>query len=132
MNDQSPARKIEQAQIDAIRARRRFASTLGALQYRLRPGTIATDAWEGVREKSGELADEALQKVKARPVAVSGAIAAFILYLAREPILRSVSGLFSPTPDDDGLVMADLDNDGGKFDLTAPAVAEAGHEGVSA
>ena len=133
MNQISPTKRIEQAKVDAIQARRRFASTLGALQYRLHPGTLANDAWDGVLEKSGEMADEALQKVKARPVAVSGAVAAFILYLAREPLMRSVTGLFSRKPDEDpDIVKTDLDTGDRNFDLTAQAVPITGREGVSA
>lgn len=120
------ANRIEQAQIEAIRARRRFASALGALQLRLRPETLASNAWDGVVEKSSEMADEALQKVKARPVAVSSAIAAFALYLAREPIWRGVSGLFSRSGEEDGLVTTRLENKDGRFDIEAPTITATG------
>ena len=65
----NPAAGIEQAQREVERAKQRLASTMGALQYRLKPGNLMSDAWEGVREKSGEVADGALQAVKDRPAA---------------------------------------------------------------
>ena len=87
--------RLEQAKIESERARKRVASTLGALQHRLRPATLANQAWSGVREKGSELADDAVQAVKERPIASSGLLAAFALFLAREPILSAASRLFS-------------------------------------
>lgn len=91
----SSARRISMARIEAEAARTRFVSTMSALQERLRPGALANQAWSGVREKSGEIADDALQAVKDRPVAASGVVAAFFLYLAREPIMSAASRLLS-------------------------------------
>jgi hypothetical protein len=87
--------EIVQAKREAEAARQRLAATLAELQERLRPGTLASNAWEGVKDKSGELADDAMQAVKTRPVAVSAALAAFTLFLARAPIKSAVAGLLS-------------------------------------
>ena len=78
---------------EAELARARFLATLSELQERLKPGNLASNAWEGVKDKSGELADGALEAVKGRPVAVSAALAGFALFLARKPITSAVSGL---------------------------------------
>jgi hypothetical protein len=86
---------LVRARNDAETARRRLAATLAELQQRLKPATLASNAWEGVKDKSGELADGAAQAVKGRPVAVSAALAAFTLFLARAPIKSAVSRLFS-------------------------------------
>ena len=59
----NPRVQLERAQYEVEIAKRRFSSTLGALQYRLKPGTLANQAWTGVREKSGEVADDALGSV---------------------------------------------------------------------
>ena len=83
------------ARREAEAARRRLAATMSELQQRLKPATLATNAWEGVKDKSGELADDAVQAVKARPVAVSAVLAAVTLFLARAPIKSAVAGLLS-------------------------------------
>jgi hypothetical protein len=84
---------IRLARRDAEAARRRLAATTAELQQRLKPGTLAGQAWAGVKDKGGELADDAVGAVKARPVAVSAALAAFTLFLARSPIKNAVGRL---------------------------------------
>lgn len=84
---------IRLARQEAERARRRLASTATELQQRLKPGTLASHAWAGVKDKSGDLAEDAVEAVKARPVIVSAALAAFTLFLARSPIRAAVGRL---------------------------------------
>jgi hypothetical protein len=86
---------LTQARREAEQARERLAATMAELQQRLKPGTLASNAWEGVKDKSGELAEDAVEAVKGRPVAVSAALAAFTLFLARAPIKSAVGRLFS-------------------------------------
>jgi hypothetical protein len=104
------------------------------LQYRLKPSTIATNAWEGVRDKGGAAADDAFGVVKGHPGAIGGIVAALTLFLAREPIWRAVSGIFGSErdKDDPNVVSADLDKHDPNFDLTAPTVERSRHEGVIA
>ena len=129
---QPPERRLEQAQSDVAQAKRRLASTLGALQYRLKPGTIMTNAWEGVRDKGSELADDAIQVVKDRPATVSGVAAALLIFLARDPLWSMVSGWFSDTPDED-LVTTRLDETDSHYDLTTPMIDRTVvNEGVNA
>ena len=127
-----PEARLSQARYDAEQAKKRLASTLGALQYRLKPATLATNAWEGVRDKGSDMADGALQVVKERPVAASGALAGLLVFLARGPLMRGVSRIFSGKPEEDGVIHADLDNHDGNYDLTAPTVARSANEGVNA
>jgi len=87
--------ELVKARIEAEAARRRLTATIGELQQRLKPATLATNAWEGMKDKSGELAEDAVQAVKSRPVAVSAVLAAVTLFLARAPIKSAVAGLFS-------------------------------------
>jgi hypothetical protein len=89
------------AKREADKARARLAGTLAELQERLKPATLASNAWEGVKDKSGELADDAVQAVKGRPVAVSAALAAFTLFLARAPIKSAIADYFSGDEDED-------------------------------
>lgn len=88
------AGEISIAKQEAERARRRLAATAAELQQRLKPGTLASNAWEGVKDKSGEMADGAVEAVKARPVPVAAVLAAFTLFLARAPIKSAVGRLF--------------------------------------
>ncbi len=131
-HDSSATRQLEQAAAEVERSKRQLASSLGALQYRLKPGTLMNNAWEGVRDKSGEVADNTLQAVKNRPATVSGIIAAIILFLVREPLWRLIVDLFSDRGDEQQeTIQADLDHDE-NYDLTAPAVTRSRPEGVNA
>ena len=88
------ADELRLAKQEAERARRRLAATAAELQQRLKPGTLAHSAWAGVKDKSGEIADDAVEAVKSRPVPVAAALAAFTLFLARAPIKSAVGRLF--------------------------------------
>ena len=95
---------IEQAKRESIRARGRFESTLAAAQSRLRPSSLAGEAWDGVKDKSVDVAEGALDAVKKRPAAVSAALGALALFLAREPLKRAAVRLISGgNPDEDGI-----------------------------
>jgi hypothetical protein len=131
-NNPAETRRIEQASADVQRAKKRLASTLGALQYRLKPGTLMSNAWEGVRDKSGEVADSTLQAVKDRPVTVSGVLAAIVIFLARDPLRRLLYSLLDRgAPDREDIIQADLDHHE-HFDLTAPTVERSRTEGAEA
>ena len=93
--------EIEQAKRDALRARARFEHTLAAVQHRLHPTNLAEEAWDGVKDKGADLADNALQAVKKRPAVVSVALGAFALFLARAPLKRAVSRLISSNGNDE-------------------------------
>lgn len=122
--------RIERAKMEAELAKKRLSSTMGTLQYRLKPSTIANDAWEGVKGKSGELTDTALQAVKDRPVTASGILAAFLVFLARDPLWHLISRLFGG--DDEGAVTTNLKTKEKHYDLAAPPVAKSVKQGVSA
>lgn len=87
--------EIEAAKRDSVRARARFESTLAAVQSRLKPGNLAEEAWDGVKDKGADLADGALQGLKKRPAAVSMVLGAFALFLARKPLTRAARRLIS-------------------------------------
>jgi hypothetical protein len=105
------AERIEQAKREAVRARARLDSSLIALQQRLRPGNLAGEAWDGVKDKSADLADGALTAVRRRPAAVSLAVGAVALFLAREPLKRTVKRLFTDEEEeaDNGLVVTRIE-----------------------
>ena len=78
--------KIVAARIEVVRARAALVETARELQVRLEPKTLANEAWEKAKNKGADLAEEAVDAVKKRPVAVGGVIAALTMFLAREPI----------------------------------------------
>ncbi|MEO6114398.1 MAG: DUF3618 domain-containing protein [Sphingomicrobium sp.] len=78
--------KITAARIEVVRARTALVETARELQARLEPKTLANEAWEKAKNKGADLAEEAVDAVKKRPVAVGGVIAALTMFLAREPI----------------------------------------------
>jgi hypothetical protein len=126
------ANELRLAKQEAELARRRLAATAAELQQRLKPGTIASHAWAGVKDKSGEIADDAVEAVKARPVPVAAALTIFTLFLARAPLKSAVSWLFSGSGDeDDDLITVRVDEGDENYDLTAPVAARTG-EGASA
>lgn len=124
------ADNIRRARQDAERARRRLAETTAELQLRLKPGTLAHNAWAGVKDKSGDLADDAVEAVKARPVPVAAALTVFTLFLARAPLKSAVSWLFSSREDDEDLITVRVDEGDENYDLAAPIAARTS-EGAS-
>jgi ElaB/YqjD/DUF883 family membrane-anchored ribosome-binding protein len=121
---------IEVAKRDAEQARQRLASTSGALKARLKPSALANDAWSGVRDKSTELADEAVQAVKDRPLTASGVVAGLALFLARDSVWSTVRGLFRR--EDESLVTTNIGKADDNYDLAAPIVSRSINEGASA
>lgn len=122
---------LEQAKRNVVLARARLDSSVGALQLRLRPGNLATEAWDGVKDKSETLAEGALDAVKKRPAAVSLAIGAFALFLAREPLKRAVTRIWTEGEEDDGRITTVIPTENEDFRAAAPTVVASVTEGVS-
>ena len=74
------------AQRSVERARERLADTAQILARQLEPSRIARGLWDDAKDKGADLAEEAVDAVKARPIAASGIVAGLALFLAREPI----------------------------------------------
>ena len=77
---------VTAARILVERRRGEMLDTVRELQARLAPKTLASEAWEKAKNKGADLAEEAVDAVKARPIAVGGVAAGIALFLAREPI----------------------------------------------
>jgi hypothetical protein len=86
--------KVAAARIEAARRRGEMLGTVHELQSRLAPRTLASDAWAKARNKGADMAEDAVDAVKARPVAVGGAAAALGLFLARRPIADAAVKLY--------------------------------------
>jgi hypothetical protein len=121
---------IEMAKREAEIARRRLDSTIAGLQQRLHPKSLANEAWEGVRDKSSDLADNAVDIVKERPAAASMALGALVLFMARGPLKRGVSRLFSQEEEDDGRITTQIEKQEANFHVGAPFVEAPVNQGV--
>lgn len=66
-----------------------------ALQRKLEPSHLARDAWDAAKNKSVDLAEDAVDAVRKRPVAATGAVAALALFIAREPLMDLAGNLMS-------------------------------------
>ena len=93
--------RIIAAQANVADAREALIDTARELQQRLAPRTLARDAWESAKVKGADLAEDAVDAVKRRPVATGGVVAAIAMFLAREPIKHGVSRLVDAMTSED-------------------------------
>ncbi len=94
--------RILAAQANVAEAREALIDTARELQQRLQPKTLAREAWESAKVKGADMAEEAVDAVKRRPVATGGIIAAIAMFLAREPIKDGVRNIYDAMTSDDG------------------------------
>lgn len=87
-------RQTDAARIEVERARARLMGSAHELQDRLSPRTLARGAWEGAKDKGADLAEDAVDAVRARPLAAGGAVAALTLFLVREPLIDLARRMF--------------------------------------
>lgn len=85
--------EVAAARIEAERRRAALMSSAERLQERLSPRRLTSDAWQGAKEKGADLAEGAVDAVRARPYAATGVIAAIALFLAREPLMELANKL---------------------------------------
>ena len=86
--------KVAAARIEVERTRAALLDTAKELQQRLQPKTLASEAWEKAKIKGADLAEDAVDAVKKRPVAVGGVVAALTMFLARDPIKDAAVNLY--------------------------------------
>lgn len=75
------------ARAEVERARHRLVGTFDELQQQFAPHTLMREAWENARDKGADLAENAVDAVRKRPVAATGVVAAIALFIAREPLM---------------------------------------------
>jgi hypothetical protein len=86
-------REIVEARAEAERRRTRLMASAEQLQERLSPKRLTKDAWEGAKDKGADLAENAVDAVRSRPIAAGGTVAAIALFLAREPLIELAGNL---------------------------------------
>jgi ElaB/YqjD/DUF883 family membrane-anchored ribosome-binding protein len=75
------------ARAEVDRSRARVMASAHELQDRLSPKVLAKGAWQGAKEKGADLAEDAVDAVRARPLTATGVVAAVTMFLAREPLI---------------------------------------------
>jgi hypothetical protein len=86
--------EVAAARSEVERSRSRLMATAHELQERLSPKTLASNAWQGAKEKGADLAEASVDAVRARPLATGGVIAAITMFLAREPLMDLAGSVF--------------------------------------
>lgn len=79
--------EVTAAKLKAEHARSQLMGTANRLQTRISPGTLALNAWQDAKDKGADLAENAVDAVRKRPVAATSVVAAIALFLAREPLM---------------------------------------------
>jgi len=86
--------EVAAARIEVERSRARLMADVDdiidlaqSMQHKLAPSTLMRDAWEGAKGKGADLAEDAVDAVRSRPLATGGVVAAVTLFLAREPLM---------------------------------------------
>lgn len=113
--------RVEASRVD-------FLATVEQLQHRLKPSTLAGDAWHGMKEKSSEFSGKGMHAVAERPAAAGGALVAVLLFLLRGPLAGILTRAFTGRRRVPGTVKADIVDKNVDYDLTAPVVAA--NEGI--
>jgi ElaB/YqjD/DUF883 family membrane-anchored ribosome-binding protein len=86
--------EIQAARTEVEHRRSRLMATAHELQDRLSPKSLAKNTWQGAKEKGADLAEDAVDAVRARPLAATGVVAAITMFLAREPLIDLAGKLF--------------------------------------
>ena len=78
---------VRAAEFQVDRARSQMIATSQEILRQLQPHRLVQEAWETAKDKGADLAENAVDAVRARPLAATGVVAAIALFLAREPIV---------------------------------------------
>jgi hypothetical protein len=96
---------VVEARRNAEQARTKFWASFDAiinyaqdLQDSLTPHNLARDAWDAAKTKGADIAEDAVDAVRKRPIAASSAVAAIALFIAREPLMDLAGKLMSSKP----------------------------------
>jgi ElaB/YqjD/DUF883 family membrane-anchored ribosome-binding protein len=79
--------QVSKAEFDVDRARARLLASLDEVSRQFAPHRLMSEAWEKAKDKGADLAEDAVDAVKARPLTATGVVAAITMFLAREPLM---------------------------------------------
>jgi len=81
--------KVAAARIEVERTKGALLDTARELIERFQPHNLVDDLWESAKVKGADLAEDAVDAVAKRPVAIGGVVAALAMFLAREPLKKA-------------------------------------------
>lgn len=119
----STTHNVTAAKNEAEAAKRQLVSTLHEIQYRLKPSTLANEAWSGVRDTATQRGDQAATLMREKPQAAGAVAALLVLIFARKPLMSLLGKAFGHK-DDDHLNTHLAPKADAKVDLRAPVVPE--------
>lgn len=79
--------RVKTAEFEVDRARAKLLASLNEVSRQFEPHQLMQDVWEKAKDKGADLAEEAVDAVRARPLAATGVVAAITMFLAREPLM---------------------------------------------
>lgn len=85
--------KVARAEAEVEQTRAQLLATVGTITAMLAPRKLAAEAWESAKVKGADLAEDAVDAVRRRPVAATGIVAALAMFLAREPLRDGLTRL---------------------------------------
>lgn len=115
-------RELIAAKAKVTASQTELQTTIAEIKHRLKPSTLAADAWHGLRNKGSEYSEKGVSAVAGRPAAAGGAGLAIVLFLLRGPLARLLGGIFGSDKGRSRRVKADLLHADTEYDLTAPVV----------
>lgn len=92
---------LARAESEVTRSREQVMGTFHELAELLAPKKIAKNVWESAKVKGADMAEDAVDAVKRRPVAATGLVAAITMFLAREPIKNGIVNLYDAMTSDE-------------------------------
>ena len=91
--------RIAAARGEVAARRAALLTTIDEIKARLAPKAVAHNAWEGAKDKTGEVAESTLAAVKERPLLTAGVVAGAGAVLARKPLFALIARLFEESGD---------------------------------
>jgi ElaB/YqjD/DUF883 family membrane-anchored ribosome-binding protein len=89
--------QVKAAELEVDRTRGRLTASLQELSRQFAPHRLMEEVWEKAKDKGADLAEDAVDAVRARPYAATGVVAAIAMFIAREPLMdlagRLVNGV---------------------------------------
>jgi ElaB/YqjD/DUF883 family membrane-anchored ribosome-binding protein len=89
--------RVRAAELEVEQARARLLATVQEVTQQFEPHRLVGEIWEKAKDKGADLAEDAVDAVRARPLAATGVVAAIAMFLAREPLLDLAGKLVNGT-----------------------------------
>ena len=86
---------VKAAEFEAHRTRAKMIATSQEIMQQLQPHRLMQEAWETAKEKSADLAENAVDAVSRRPVAAGAVVAGIIAFLTRDSLMGVAGKLVS-------------------------------------